>query len=267
MKTQTKKNKCEGESQDLPDTKNEGTPAGPSFVASTEQGTSQGPSSDRLRDAPPGDKEPKGTLDVKGLSKSLKKIRVKRSNICGAERRRRRKAKSHETSQQDSVSMPVSGGSHTGASGPQLKKGGEGSRKGAQTPAKDNPSTQNVAKGPLPNKRLSSPGATPPGGHQTKRPRTATSNLGRVEYSQVVKEDISLQVVVTRDGHADTDLTNDRLLEILDSIGEAVTEAATGSGTALQFESERLWRGQLLVTAANRASRDWLLRKLPNLRP
>ncbi|KAJ8942174.1 hypothetical protein NQ318_002847 [Aromia moschata] len=41
----------------------------------------------------------------------------------------------------------------------------------------------------------------------------------------------------------------------------------TASETPLQFRSTTLWRGQLLVNAANAASRDWLLRSLNNIRP
>lgn len=96
-----------------------------------------------------------------------------------------------------------------------------------------------------------------------KRRRGADTSQG-ASYSLIVAEDRDLQVVVTREVNPDLGFNGDQLAEFLDAAGEAVPSEG---GMAVQFLSTRLWRGQILVTAANQISRRWLLETLPLIRP
>lgn len=112
-------------------------------------------------------------------------------------------------------------------------------------------------------KRQMQPGSTPPEGKLGKRRRGADTSQG-ASYALVVAEDRDLQVVVTREVNPDLGFNGDQLAEFLDAAGEAVPSEG---GMAVQFLSTRLWRGQILVTAANQISRRWLLETLPHIRP
>ncbi|KAJ8945164.1 hypothetical protein NQ318_001629 [Aromia moschata] len=116
-------------------------------------------------------------------------------------------------------------------------------------------------------KRQRTPGSTPDAAGASKRPKPGTPRSWQAGFAQVVSGDKSLQIVIGREGQTELPFSESQLLEFLDAVREAITVTPTASETPLQFRSTTLWRGQLLVNAANAASRDWLLRSLNNIRP
>ncbi|KAJ8961489.1 hypothetical protein NQ318_014737 [Aromia moschata] len=106
-------------------------------------------------------------------------------------------------------------------------------------------------------KRQRTPGSTPEPG---------TPRSWQAGFAQVVSGDKSLQIVIGREGQTELPFSESKLLEFLDAVREAITVTPTASD-GLQFRSTTLWRGQLLVNAANAASRDWLFRSLNDIRP
>ncbi|KAJ8961263.1 hypothetical protein NQ318_008947 [Aromia moschata] len=202
--------------------------------------------------------------------------RPKRPNVCGAERKRRRKARlakeatttvvppqqpqpSSSTNVEGTVKLDppaVASGSSTGATSSVV--GATGRPRGSYGPRR----TEAPAK-----KRQRTPGSTPDAAGASKRPKPGTPRSWQAGFAQVVSGDKSLQIVIGREGQTELPFSESQLLEFLDAVREAITVTPTTSETPLQFRSTTLWRGQLLVNAANAASRDWLLRSLNNIRP
>lgn len=204
--------------------------------------------------------------------------RPRRANISGSERKRRRKARLAKGATAVSAvppqkSQPSSSTNKEGTGNLDPPAEASGSSKGAASSAIGKTNRTQMIIGPKSHgtpgesaqKRQRTPGSTPDAARASKRPRPARH--WQAGYAQVALGDKNLQVVVGREGQGDLPFSEDQLLEFLDAVGEAITQTPTGSGTPLQFSSTHLWRGQLLVTAANQASKDWLLRSLNEIRP
>ncbi|KAJ8964410.1 hypothetical protein NQ317_015344 [Molorchus minor] len=117
-------------------------------------------------------------------------------------------------------------------------------------------------------KRQGTPGSTPDAAQASKRPRSNIPRQWQAGYAQVASGDKKLQVVIGREGQDDVSFSGNHLLEFLDDVGEVINGTPSGSGSITpQFSYTCLWKGKLLISAANEASRDWLLRSLNEIRP
>lgn len=185
-------------------------------------------------------------VSVEDLARCLDRTKLKKPNVCGAERKRRRKAKAAAAATSQNK-VPAG----TNRPEPNKDLSAQGSKHGAQSA-----------------KRPRKEGSTPEGqGRAHKRPRM-TCQPGTVGSYAQAAGDWSLRVAITRENEPEADFSEVQLSEFSDAVAEAVLQTPSGSSTALpQFISTRSWRQHLLITAANEYSRDWLLRELVNIQP
>ena len=250
MDTNKKQNSSEGPSDGGPSPASEDTPMETSDPTNTGNlgGSSTGGTPNPNLDTEGSLQGPSNTPSTSGPEGHKKSSDQQKKTVCGAEKRRRRRAKRQQLLEASQAEASPSGAS------------GLSPLKRAKVGASKVPTSTTT-------KRSRVQGSTPQDVKQAaKRPKTTASSGRRAEYA-LVSGDRSLQLVVSREGSSE-DFTENHRLEFSDAIGDAIMATPTGSNTPTpRFMSTRLWRGQLLVTAADQASLEWLRRGLPNIRP
>lgn len=224
--------------------------------------------------------------DIDALALNMMRVRVKKKGPCGAEKKRRRMARIRREAAEiiSAASIPNPLPSSLKAvvskngSGQILSTGITSIHNVDETmagPSRLSADPQQATLIPKHDAVSSTKYMRTPGSMLTeetsglKHPRAAPmmeAAQGQIQYAQVASEDRSLSLVVMRQSQRQLAFSQNDRTDFIDAVGEVISQLPEDHFPP-QFGSTRIWRGYLLVTAVNAASREWLRRNLNQIRP